>query len=132
MTCDDVNNQHIKPSFIKGISLGGLLLPSPEMTGNALINYLVIIKISESDENRECSSRRDFAVKSSQSFLEGENFPFLSLGKCIKHDSRTIVNIACRIFSNILLNFCFNRNDLLTSNNLSRKKTADFYFICQV
>jgi len=35
----------------------------------ALISYLVIIKIYESDEYQKCSSQRDFAVKLLQSVM---------------------------------------------------------------
>jgi len=81
MTCDrDVPN--IKASFTKGISRSGLLLPSPDMVRIALISYLVITKICDSDEYQKCSSQRDFAVKLSQSVLEAEDFSFLSWGKC--------------------------------------------------
>jgi len=56
--------------------------------------------------------------------LEAEYFSFLSWGKCErKHDSRTIVNMAYWICSNILLNnYCFKRNDRLTRDKLSKKR----------
>jgi len=120
--CDDVANT--EASFINGISRSGLLIPSPEIVHIALVSYLVITKICESDEYQKCSFQRDFAVKLSQSVLEAEDFCFLSWGKCeIKHDSRTIVNMACWICPNILLNnYCFKRNDRHTCDKLSKKR----------
>ena len=101
-----------------------VVLPSTDMVRIALVSYLVITKICESDEYQKCSSQRDFAVKLSQSVLEAEDFSFLSWGKCArKLDSRTIVNMACWICSNILLNnYCFKRNDRLTCDKLSKKR----------
>jgi len=120
--CDDV--PHTEASFINGISQGGLLIQSPEMVHIALISYLVITKICESDEYQKCSSQRDFAVKLSPSVLEAEYFCFLSWGKCeSKHDSRTIVHMACWICPNIPLNnYCLKRNDRLTCDKLSKKR----------
>jgi len=77
MTCDCGDVPNIKASFIKGISRGGLLLPSPDMVRIAFISYLVITKICESNEYQKCSSQRDFAVKLSQSVFEAEDFSFL-------------------------------------------------------
>jgi len=54
------------------------------------------------------------------------------MGKCkSNHDSRTVVNMACWICSNILLNsYCFKRNDQLTCDELLKKeRTADFSLI---
>ena len=48
-----------------------------------LISCLVINKICESDEHRECSSQPDFAVKQLRPVLESEDFPFLH-GACVK------------------------------------------------
>ena len=76
MICDAADVKYIEASFTDGISRGGLLLSSPEMVRIALVSYLVIIKLCESDEFRKCSSQRDFAVKLSLSFLELEDFPF--------------------------------------------------------
>jgi len=62
----------------------------------ALISYLVFNKICESDEYQKFPSKRDFVVKLSQSALEAEEFPFLSLGMCKgNHDPRTVVKMAC-------------------------------------
>jgi len=79
------------------------------MVSIALMSYLVIIKIFESDEYRECSSQLYFPVTLSQSILEAEDFPFFSMGKCENsHSLRTIVKMAYWIFSSILLNnYCF-------------------------
>jgi len=105
--CGDV--QYIKVSFIKGISLNGVIFPTAYMVHIALISYWVIIKVCECDECQQCFSQRDFTVELSQSVLETEDFPFLSLGMCkSNHDPQKIVNMACWICSNILLiNYCF-------------------------
>ena len=68
-TCDRGDVPNIKASFTEGISCGGLLLLSPDMVRIALMSYLVITKICESDEHQKCSSQRDFAVKLSPSVL---------------------------------------------------------------
>jgi len=60
--CDAADVQYIEPSFTEGISRGRLLLPSPEMVRIALVSYLVIVKLCESDEFQKCSSQRDCAV----------------------------------------------------------------------
>jgi len=52
------------------MSRGGLLFPSPELVRIALISYLVIIKVCESDEYQQCSSQRDFAVKLAQAWIK--------------------------------------------------------------
>jgi len=114
----------IKASFIKGISQGGLLFASPEMVRIALISYLVIINICESDEYQDCPSQCDFGVKLSQSVLEAKDFPFFSWCMCKgNHDLHTVVKMACWIYSNILLNnYCFKRNDQLSCDKLLSKK----------
>ena len=124
MTCDCGDVPKIKASFIKCISRGGLLSSSPDMVRIALISYLIITKICESDEYQKCFYQRDFAVKLSQSVLEAEYFSFLSWGKCErKNDSRTVANRACWICSNILLNNnYFKRYDRLTCDKLSKKR----------
>jgi len=121
--CGDV--PHAEASFIKGISRGGLLLPSPQMVRIALISYLVFNKICDSDGYHKLPSQRHFVVKLSQSALEAEEFAFSSLGMCKgNHDPRTIVKMACWICSNILLNnYCFKRNNRLTCDKLSKKRT---------
>ena len=96
LTCDCGDVPNIEASFIKGISRVGLLLQSPQMVRIPLISYLVFNKICESDEYHKFPSQRDFVFKLSQSALEAEGFPFLSLGMCkSNHDPRTIVKMAC-------------------------------------
>jgi len=88
------------------------------------MSYLFITRVCKSDEYQKCSSQRDFAVKLWQSVLEADDFPFLSWGNCeSKHDSLTVVNMACWICSNILLNdYGFKRSDQLTCDKLSKKR----------
>jgi len=77
MICDTADVQYIEASFIEVISRGDLLFPSLEMVRIALISYLVVVKLCETDQYQKCSSQRDFADKLSQSFLEAEVCPFL-------------------------------------------------------
>jgi len=101
----------------------------------ALISYLAVTKICASDEYQGCSSQRDFAVELSKLVLEVEEFPFFSLGMCKdNHDARTIVQMACRIFINILLNKCDFKRKWSTYQWLiiKKEKTAGFNLIWQV
>ena len=110
--------------LIKGITRGKLLYPSQAIVHVVLANYLVVNKVTDTEEFRRSSSHRKFVVACTIEALEAEEFIMLCNATCEnRHEVRHIVNLAAWISTNTFLNnYCFKRNDKLVSNKLAKKR----------
>ena len=94
--------------LIRGISRGSLLFPSADIVRTTLISYLVINKITATEEFSRAQSQRSLAVNSILAVLDSEDLLILHNARCLNnHEPVYVTKMVAFICSNILLNnFC--------------------------